>query len=120
MEKMVIFALMMLVLVSSVSAYGDYYRDVKISRAELIKNALLRLNANIDNEMGSRLRYTRLAMFIPELGLREATHFTVKRYGTQRLFMSLPSNIKPGVYVVRITASNDDFRRVKHREIVIP
>lgn len=120
MKKIVVLALMILILASSVNAYGTYYRDVMVSRAELIQNALLKLNANIDNEMAGRLKYTRLAMFIPELGLREARHFDVNTRQSYKLYMDLPDDIPSGVYVVRITASNDRFRRVKHREIVIP
>lgn len=120
MKRVVIVMLLMLILASSVSAYGNYYRDVKLSRVELIRNAFLVLNTNIDNELKGKLKYTRLAMFIPELGLREATHFTVKRHKSKKLYMNILEDIKPGVYVVRITISNDRFRRVKHRLIEIP
>src|SRR4030042_4078241 len=114
MKKAGVLALLMLILVSSASAYGDYYRDVKVSRNELIKNSLLMLNANIDNGMSGKLKYTRLALFIPELGLREAVHFTVNTQQSQKLYLELPEDIEPGTYVVKITESNDRFRRVKY------
>lgn len=120
MKKIGVFMLLMLILVSSVNAYGNYYRDVKVSKVELIKNALLILNTNIDNGFKEDLKYTRLAMFIPELGLREATHFTVKKHKAEKLYMDLPEDIQPGVYVVKVTASNDNFRRVRYRFIEIP
>ncbi len=120
MKKILVLALLLLMLASSASAYGDYYRDVQISRNELVKNSLLILNANIDNGMSGKLKYTRLAMFIPELDLREAVHFTVNKQQSQKLYMELPDDIQPGTYVVRITESNDRFRRVKHRLIEIP
>ncbi|MBS3097670.1 hypothetical protein J4209_02635 [Candidatus Woesearchaeota archaeon] len=58
----------------------------------------------------------------PELGIK-------KRIGpfdldknedtTRTLLLEMPYYVEPGIYDLRITISNDKYRRVRHRPIVI-
>ncbi|MBN2453908.1 hypothetical protein JXB11_00005, partial [Candidatus Woesearchaeota archaeon] len=76
---------------------------------------------NIENNYGSDLKEMHVVAVIPELGLRVSLGpFTIddEEEATKRLLVDT-YGAEPGDYYVRITVSNDDIRRVKHRIITI-
>jgi len=69
---------------------------------------------------GPNARNVKVKAYILELGLQAVGDgpFNVGASGHRsRLYLDLPEYIEPGCYVVRISVSNDDTRRTKHRWI---
>ncbi len=77
---------------------------------------------NIENIGQSRLENIALTIVIPDLGLVATSTAEDIRTGDADEFsvaLDIPEDVEPGVYDVRIIVSNDEMKRVKHRDIVI-
>ena len=77
---------------------------------------------NIENIGQSRLENIALTIVIPDLGLVATSTAEDIRTGDADEFsvaLDIPEDVPPGVYDVRIIVSNDEMKRVKHRDIVI-
>ena len=74
-----------------------------------------------NHDQSKSLRNLHVRGYLPELGIMfEGDTFDVQKGNSASGYLVLDSTeIPPGEYVVRIVASNDDVRTVKHRIIVI-
>ena len=81
----------------------------------------LEMHVNVVNDIDSDLEDVHLSMLIYDLGIVVNTNtFDVDDMDNVGKFIFWEiDNISTGDYLVRITASNDDFRNVKHRYITI-
>lgn len=76
----------------------------------------------IENTGESRLEDVSVTIAIPELGVWAKSKPDDVREDdteTEHLSLEIPYDTEPGIYDVRITISNDDMKRVKHRDIRI-
>ena len=82
---------------------------------------VLEMYINVVNSLGSDLDGVHVSMFIYELGVvvNSDTFDIDGRDNAGRLLFWETNGVPAGDYLVRITASNDDFRNVKHRYITI-
>ncbi len=83
--------------------------------------ATVRVYVNLENilEEGDA-EDVKVTVTIPHLGLiRRAGPFDVEEYSSKTLYLRVPQGKPSGVYDARIVVSNDDFRRVKHRRIIV-
>jgi PKD repeat protein len=83
---------------------------------------VLEISVDVENIGNSRLNDVSMTVFIPELGIWQRTTAEDIRTGDDETFtvgLDIPADVEPGIYDVRITVSNDDYNRVKHRDIVI-
>lgn len=81
----------------------------------------LEMHVNIVNDLNSDLEDVHLSMLIYDLGIIiGANTFDVEDNDNVGKFLFWETDEVPaGDYLVRIVASNDDFRHVKHRYISI-
>jgi uncharacterized membrane protein len=81
----------------------------------------LEMHVNIVNDLNEDLEDVHLSMLIYDLGIViNANTFDVDDMDNVGKFLFWETEgIPAGDYLVRITASNDDFRNVKHRYITI-
>jgi len=82
----------------------------------------LLLNVNVENNGRRDMKYVRITATIMELGLRSSIgRFRVDRSETisKLLLMDIPDWVPSGDYTIRFTISNDEVRRVVHREITV-
>jgi hypothetical protein len=62
-----------------------------------------------------------MTAYFPEFGvISKSRHFDLTQSGviSRKLYLELPT-LEPGLYDVRFTISNDNVRRVRHREIMV-
>ncbi len=77
---------------------------------------------SIENTIGENLEGLHLAVTIPELGVRRVIGPFDLDDGdavSRRVVLDIPSDGLPGVYDVRIVASNDEVRRVRVRQVIL-
>jgi len=88
---------------------------------EPIRGDELEMHVNIVNDLDEDLDDVHLNMLIYELGIVvSANTFDVEDMdNVGRFLFQETDDIPAGEYLVRITASNDDFRNVRHRYITI-
>jgi len=91
------------------------------SNEPVVSGDELEMHVNIVNYLGSDLDGVHISMFIYELGvLVDTDNFDIDgKDNAGRLLYWGTRGVPAGDYLVRITASNDDFRNVKHRYITI-
>ncbi|MBN1156587.1 hypothetical protein JXA85_03165 [Candidatus Woesearchaeota archaeon] len=68
------------------------------------------------------MKQVSVSVVIQELGLRfKSNNLRIKKDKRERFNVpiELPEDVQPGEYYARITVSNDDYRRVKYREIIV-
>jgi len=77
------------------------------------------VHTNIANEINEKLKGVSVSVYFPELGLFFKTNnFDMGKGEKQARFVFL-DGIKKGTYLVRIAASNDNFRDIRYRYITI-
>jgi len=77
---------------------------------------------NLENDDLSKMKNLKATIVFPELGLRKRIGpFNLKknREVSKRIYVYVPGDVEPGFYTARITFSNDNIRRVKHRWVYI-
>ncbi len=91
------------------------------SNEVVVSGDALEMYVNIVNSLGSDLDDVRVRMFIYDLGVVvDSDTFDVDgKDNAGRLLFWETGGAPAGDYLVRITASNDDFRNVKYRYITI-
>jgi len=80
------------------------------------------MHVNVNNHGTNDLDDLSVSMLIYDLGIILKTNsFDLNDGNTagKFVFWDVPSNVAPGNYLVRITASNDDVRKVRHRIITV-
>lgn len=105
----------------------DFGRQIKISGLRIINEEVaageaLLASLHIYNTGSDELEGIKAAIVIPELGIRSSVGpFDLEsREGKSRIiYADIPDGAVPGEYTARITVSNDDYRRVRHRQIVV-
>ena len=58
-------------------------------------------------------------MFDYDVRLRKTDHIVRNSITNKRFNLDMPNYMEDGCYMIRLTASNNEFRRVKHREICV-
>ena len=83
---------------------------------------ILETSISIENIGEDRLDDVSVTISIPELGIWVTTAADDIRDGQtdkRTIALEIPADVAPGVYDVRIIVSNDDMKRIKHRDITI-
>ncbi|MBI5002022.1 DUF5011 domain-containing protein [Candidatus Woesearchaeota archaeon] len=96
--------------------------EVDLSNDVVQAGDVLEAFVSIENIGQSRLENIALTIVIPDLGLVATSTAEDIRTGDADEFsvaLDIPEDVPPGVYDVRIIVSNDEMKRVKHRDIVI-
>lgn len=91
------------------------------SNDPVVRGEELEMHINVVNDLNSDLEDVHLSMLIYDLGIVvNANTFDVEDNGNTGKFIFWETDDVPaGDYLVRITASNDDFSNVKHRHIAV-
>ncbi|MFH0868444.1 MAG: hypothetical protein V1831_03965 [Candidatus Woesearchaeota archaeon] len=85
-------------------------------------NDMYYMHINVNNDGADDLDDLHVRLLIYDLGIIMQTNSFDLNDGDRDgkfIFWDAPSYVTPGDYLVRVTASNDDVRRVKHRYITI-
>ena len=80
------------------------------------------MHVNVNNDGEDDLDDLSVKVLIYDLGIILRTNTFDLDDGDRDgkfIFWDVPSYIEPGDYLVRVTVSNDDVRKVKHRVIII-
>jgi hypothetical protein len=91
---------------------------ISFDETQLYADDILFARTILDPHTNERLK---VQMTIPELGIfnRRGPFETRNGERLKNIFLEIPADAPPGDYLVRITASTDTHRRVKHRYITI-
>ncbi|MBD3249807.1 hypothetical protein GF336_07205 [Candidatus Woesearchaeota archaeon] len=83
--------------------------------------ATLRVHVNLENMIEDEdAEGVKVTVLIPHLGLiAKEGPFDLEDSSSKSVYIRVPQGKPKGVYDARIVVSNDDFRRVKHRRVVI-
>jgi len=109
MKKLLVFMIMSLMLAASVSA-------LSIGRVRHVDDFF---HININNPGTQEIEDLNVRVIIPELGLAfRGNDFDIDGGDSTGRFIIMDHPVKQE-YLVRITVSNDDIRRVKHTFIMI-
>jgi len=94
---------------------------IRIFNNYITQGEELIVHTNLVNSLGEKLKDVSVTLYLPELGIFTRTSsLDLGKSEKQGRFLFLETkNIPPGTYLVRIVASNDKFKDVKHRYIVI-
>ncbi|NQV09465.1 hypothetical protein HQ529_06465 [Candidatus Woesearchaeota archaeon] len=77
---------------------------------------------NLENDDLPNMKNVKVTVLIYDLNLRKRVGpFDLNRNKevTRKVLIDVPSDTDPGYYAARVTVSNDDYRRVKHRFVYI-
>lgn len=77
---------------------------------------------NLENDDLSHMDKLKITVLIYDLALRKRIgpfDLRKNKEATKRVYIDVPGNTQPGFYTARITISNDDIRRVKHRWVYV-
>ena len=88
----------------------------------LVPGQELDILVNVMNYNNKDLEDVKITVFIPELPLyfRSGTFDVESRESYGKLvFEDIPEDAEPGDYLVRVTVSNDDFKKSVYRYITI-
>jgi hypothetical protein len=78
----------------------------------------LRLISNLD--IGRDLRNVKITATVAELGLRKRLGpFNLEKDKAKSFYVAIPEDAPEGKYDLRVSISNADFRRVKHRTFTV-
>ena len=89
----------------------------KIAAEPASRGGELQMHVDVVNDMNRDFDDTNVAVFLYDIGeIFYSGEFDLEDNAVEglTLFWNVPYNIKPGEYIARITASNDEFRDVKH------
>ncbi|MEA2035873.1 MAG: hypothetical protein U9O94_00085 [Nanoarchaeota archaeon] len=114
MKKLITIFLMLIVSVSFASAgmIGTFYIDEPFEAGEIGESYF-----NIRNDLNKQMDDVNVKAYIYELGLRftsRAGDISKRDSVMQRVFMPIPYDTEPGVYVAKISVGNDKYRDTKH------
>jgi opacity protein-like surface antigen len=122
MKKFIMAAVVMLLLLSPAAFASVNSKKVHLSRIGIFTTPYdVDAVVNVENKLGSKLEDVHVTIVIPELGIRRRVGPFLIASGdevTKRLLLDT-FNAEPGEYYVRITVSNDNVKRVRHRLITI-
>ena len=98
--------------------------DLQVSRITTydITEEEIAYRVNLENFIDKDMENLRVTVYIPDLDIRVITRrfdLDADKEITKKLILELPENVEPGEYLARITISNDDIRRVKHRYLEV-
>ena len=80
------------------------------------------IHVNVKNEGVKDLDDLNVRVYFYDLGVvLQSSPFDLHNGDTDGKFISwsVPENVKPGNYLARVTVSNDDVRKVRHRYITM-
>lgn len=79
------------------------------------------VHVNVKNEFGKNMEDLKVRVFLYDLGaVLQTSSFDLGKGDKDGKFVFLEgSGLKPGTYLARITASNDQAREVKHRYVTV-
>ncbi|MBU1005753.1 MAG: hypothetical protein KJ561_08015 [Nanoarchaeota archaeon] len=83
----------------------------------LIKGELNEGYFTVRNTHSEKVKDVNVKLYIYDLGLRfnsPEEDISKKDHTLKRMFIPLSNNVKPGVYLAKITVSNDDFKDTQH------
>ncbi|MBD3259924.1 PKD domain-containing protein [Candidatus Woesearchaeota archaeon] len=83
---------------------------------------LLSASVLVTNDAVFNFEDVTIRVSVPELGITKSIlieDLRSNRDELRNLFIDIPGDARPGEYEVRITVSNDELRRVIHREITV-
>jgi len=119
--------LMLLLSLSSVAIAKKQNENILLNRIVIIDNNPLTTSVSIENineeSKGHVFDFDdgKIVLLIPELGLRAARNVNVDEGDktSRRVSIDIPEGTPSGEYWMRITVTNEDVKRVKHRVITI-
>ena len=86
------------------------------------RDGMFFIHVNVKNDGTKNLEDLKARVYFYELGvLLQSSPFDLNNGDTDGKFISwnAPERVKPGDYLARITVSNDDVRKVRHRYIAL-
>ncbi len=95
-------------------------QELSVSNEKLVQDVVA--GVDIDNIGTFDLKDVKLTVSIPELGVKRSLGpFDVDSDSstTRKLLLELFEDVPGGEYDVRLTLSNEDFRKVRHRTITL-
>ena len=123
MKKLLALVVLVILLVMSSPAFASANsKSVRLNRIAVFSDySDVDTIVNVENNLGSKLKGAHITIVIPELGIRKRVGPLNIDSGDEitRMLMLDTYGAEPGEYCVRITVSNDNIRRVRHRFITI-
>ena len=86
------------------------------------KDDMFFIHVNVKNDGAKNLEGLKARAYFYDLGvLLQSSPFDLNNRDTDGKFISwnVPEHVKPGDYLARITVSNDDVRKVRHRYVTL-
>jgi hypothetical protein len=122
MKKMMLFGLLFaLLVIASSMANEDFYFYIHYDD-QVAADQAAEVYYRVTNMGDHRVDDLSVRAYVPDLdAIAYSPNFDLPREDSYSGFMllDLPSDVKPGEYLVRFTASNDDEKKVTHRYIFI-
>ena len=120
------FVLIMVFSVASLSvaleAENSNLHVSQVRSYEMDEDEVYACSVNLENFLDEDMEDMRVTIYIPDLDIRESTRrFDIDSGDelTKRIILALPEGVEPGEYLARVTISNDELRRVKHRYLEV-
>lgn len=95
-------------------------QELSVSDEKLVQDVVA--GVDLDNLGSFNLEDMKLTVAIPELGVKRSLGpFDVKSDSgtTRKVLLELFEDVPSGEYDVRLTLSNENFRKVKHRTVTL-
>lgn len=82
---------------------------------------LLGVAVSMENNRNYDLEDVKLTVSIAELGVRDTDKFDLDAGDTKtaQTFLDIPEWVEPGFYDLKVVVSNDDFHKVRYREVMV-
>jgi hypothetical protein len=96
-------------------------KDLVVREANIVpEHNDIFVSMSVEKSYNSRTKMNfAVTMFDYDLRLKKTDHVADQKITSKRFYVDMPNQINDGCYVIRLTASNNDLRRVKHREICV-
>lgn len=128
MKKLFAFSIALLLLFSLSSialAEETRHKNLLLKRIVIIEDieddSSILISVTIKSHLTADFDNGKVVVSIPELGLRAAKNAEIVKgdKDVTRVLLTIPDEVPPGDYYLRIVVSNEDVKRVKHRLITI-
>jgi hypothetical protein len=123
MKKLILVfaALFSLFVIASAIANEDFYFYIHYDE-QVSEGAAADVYYRVSNVGEHSVDDLSVKAYLPELDIfGYSPNFDISRDDSYSgfMFLDFPSDVKPGEYLIRFTASNDDERKVSHRYIIV-
>ena len=123
MKGILIFAVAAILALSLAAAASakEQHQGILLNRIVLLEDRPSVASVAIENGNDFDFQGGKIVILIPELGIRASSKIDVSSGGREfeRVVVEIPDAAPEGEYWVRITVTNEDVRRVRHRVITI-